>query len=158
MKGILRRIRGTVGTGLTWAVGWGIAFLGFGLLLGRAQGELSSVAFRGVFFGFVGGVSFALILSFAERRRTLDQLSLWRVALWGFVGATALLLFLSPTLLGPELSVRSLVTVLAFDGLIGAGFASGSVALARQSDTKLVEGEEESGPSLEDDLEPERIG
>ncbi len=26
MKGLLRRLRGILGTGLTWAVGWGAAF------------------------------------------------------------------------------------------------------------------------------------
>jgi hypothetical protein len=112
----------------------------------------------GMFFGFVGGVSFALILSVAESRRTLDQLSLWRVALWGFIGGIVLLLSLALLPMGPEFSFRSLMIVLTDVGLLGAGFAAGSVAIARQGDTRLIEGDDGSLLSLEEDLEPERIG
>ena len=48
--------------------------------------------------------------------------------------------------------------VLADVGLLGAGFAAGSVAIARQGDTMLLEGEEESVLNLEEEFEPERIG
>jgi hypothetical protein len=154
VKRFLRRIRGVIATGITWSIGWCVAFLGIGLFTWPTLGDLPVVAASATFFGFISGVSFALILSVAERRRTLDQLSLWRVALWGFIGTTALLLLLSLLLMGPELSFRH-IPVLAYDGLLGAGLASGSVALARQGDTKLIEGEEESVLSLEGNLDLE---
>jgi hypothetical protein len=147
MARFLIRLRGALSTGILWAIGWGVAFLGLGLLLGPAQTSLLVLFKIGMFFGFVGGVSFALIMSFAERKRTLDQLSLWRVALWGFFGATALLLSFTLLPLGPEFSFGSLIAVVV-GGLLGAGFAAGSVAIARQGDIKLIESEEDAVLSL----------
>ena len=63
LKRFLRRIRGIFFLGLLWALGWGVAFLGLGLLFGSAGVGLPFVAAMGMFYGFVGGVSFALILS-----------------------------------------------------------------------------------------------
>jgi hypothetical protein len=37
----------------------------------------------------VSGVAFAILLSVAEGRRTIGDLSLWRVTLWGVLGAAA---------------------------------------------------------------------
>ena len=44
-------------------------------------------------------------------------------------------LFLFPT----SIPMGSLLVPLVVDGLMGAGFAAGSVALARQADTDLIE-------------------
>jgi len=149
VKRFLRRIRGVIGAGILWSMGWGVVFLGFRLLFGPPQAELSSVVAVGMFFGFFGGASFALILSVVERRRNLDQLSLWRVALWGFLGATALLLCLRLFGLGSAISFGPSITTLGFQGLLGAGFATGSVAIARQETPELTEGDGRSMARME---------
>ncbi len=101
----------------------------------------------GMSIGFTAGISFAVILSIAERRKTLDQLSLRRVALWGGIGGMALMLFAMALKIGAgESQFGQVLTfylpVLVFNGLIGAGFASVSVALARQAEAKLTEGDD----------------
>lgn len=97
----LRRIRGAVGMGLTWALGWAVA----GLLIGVASIALPALpwdAFFEVFDaplpalaipGFFAGVFFSAVLGIAGRHRRLRELSMPRVAAWGAVGGLLLILF-----------------------------------------------------------------
>lgn len=94
---ILRRIRGALGVGLTWAVLWAL----FGLTIGVAilyfdpasidQGE-DPASMAGILAtaGFFCGTLFAGILTFAERKNSLRNMSLWRAAFWGALGGVAL--------------------------------------------------------------------
>ena len=96
----MRRIRGAIGMGLTWAIGWAIA----GLLIGVASVVLPGLpwnAFYEVFDaplpalavpGFIAGVFFSTVLGVAGRRRSFDELSLTRFAAWGAVGGLLLTL------------------------------------------------------------------
>jgi hypothetical protein len=75
---------------------WAVLLVTIGLIIGVMDpasidpGEESlPVAWIGLRFGFVSGVVFAIILSLAEGRRTIRELSLWRVTLWGVLGAAA---------------------------------------------------------------------
>lgn len=146
MKGFLRRLRGIIGTGFTWAVGWGAAFTGLRALFGFPYDNLLEAALNGSILGLAAGGSFAVILSIAERRRTLDQLSLRRVAAWGGVGGMALLLLLTPVVFASGLPLVELLTLyltlLALNASLGAGFATGSVALAQRDDMKMLEGKD----------------
>lgn len=144
-KGILRRLRGIVGTGLIWAVGWAGINLGLGvavILMGTPLGNLSPIVLAGIIQGFFAGSAFAVILSITERRHALDELSLQRVALWGGIGGMILLLPAIPFLVPIGSPMNTILVPLVIDGLIGAGFASGSVALARRGDKELTEGED----------------
>jgi hypothetical protein len=101
MKQWLRRIRGAIGMGLTWALGWGVA----GLLIGVASILLPGLpwdAFFEVFDaplpafavpGFFAGVFFSAVLGIAGRHRRFRELSLPRFAAWGAVGGVLLILF-----------------------------------------------------------------
>jgi len=150
VKGFLRRLRGIFGTAIIWAFGWsGVSAL-LGLLIGLPNGIplrlIGPIALSGSFLGFIAGGSFAVLLSVLERRRTLDQLSLWRVALWGGIGGMALLFLAAPRLVAAGIPLGQVLTSyllpLAVNGLLGAGFAAGSVALARREDTRLIEGDD----------------
>jgi hypothetical protein len=101
MMNWLRRIRGAVGMGLTWAVGWAIA----GLMIGVASVLLPGLPWN-VFFdvfdaplpalaipGFFAGVFFSAVLGIAGRRRAIRDLSLPEIAAWGAVGGVLLTLF-----------------------------------------------------------------
>ncbi len=101
MKKWLRRIRGAVGMGLTWAAGWAL----FGVLIGITSLLLPGLPWD-LFFevfdaplpalaipGFVGGAFFSMVLGIAGRRRRFDELSLPRFAAWGAVGGLLLGLF-----------------------------------------------------------------
>jgi hypothetical protein len=101
MKSWLRRIRGAVGMGLTWAFGWAVA----GVLIGVASILLPGLpwaAFFEVFDaplpalavpGFFAGVFFSAVLGIVGRHRRFSELSLPRFAAWGAAGGVLLTLF-----------------------------------------------------------------
>ena len=152
MRGFLRRIRGIIGTGLTWAAGFvGISVVRFALF-GVPWEAFPELATQRAILGFVTGGTFAGILSLTEGRRTLEDLSLRRIALWGAVGG-----FLITSGLGFFYGLAPWWFFVEIS-LLSAGFSSGSVAIARRSDTKLIEGEGESVRSLEEETDPERTG
>jgi len=138
MRGFLKRIRGVIGTGLTWAVGWA-ALWGLVLLtmagLGRLEGFDLWATLRAELLvggaGFIAGAAFGAVLSVLERHKRLEDLSAWRIALWGGLGG---LVFLA--VLGPQYLVEVIVV-----WLLGVGSATGSLALARTGgEPKLSEG------------------
>ncbi len=135
MKKWLRRIRGAVGMGLTWAVPW----FGVGAVIGLVFfGDRFNVEFLGnaLFFavsGFFVGAIFSTVLGIAEGRRRFDEMSLPRFAGLGAVGG----LLMSVLFLGTEgqfTLVGMLVTGVVM--LMGAGSAAGSLALARRADDR----------------------
>ena len=148
MKRLLRRVRGIVGTAFTWAIGW----TGLGALIGALAGfdlsYLLRMALNNSVSGFMAGASFAVILSLAEGRHTLADLSLRRVALWGAVGG--LLLSFIPLAFG--VPVPYLLGPLVINVGIGAGMATGSVALAKRAeDRRFIPGMDKARLSLEGD-------
>jgi hypothetical protein len=150
MKRWLRRLRGAVGMGLTWAAGWALV----GLLIGVSSMLLPGLpwdAFFEVFDaplpalavpGFFGGALFSTVLGIAGRRRRFDELSLPAFAAWGAVGG--LLLGMLPGALvvvglatprpgGPGL--WQLTAVISGPlALLSAASAAGSLALARMAE------------------------
>ena len=148
MKPFLRRLRGIIGTGLTWAAGWmgliGLVvfpvlalfgapiFSDFGLYLKNVLivGEL----------GFIAGGSFGLVMTALERRKKLEDLSFFRIALWGGIGGLALAAITGDTYLGP---------IIVFT-VLGIGSATGSLAFAKKAHQKeLAKGDDEPLPALE---------
>ena len=98
---VMRRIRGAIGMGITWAIGWAIA----GLLIGAGSVLLPALPWNAFFEvfdaplpalglpGFFAGVFFSFVLGVAGRRRSFDELSLPRFAAWGAAGGLLLTLF-----------------------------------------------------------------
>lgn len=148
MKRLLMRVRGVLGTAFTWAVAWVGLGAGIGALAGLPLSYLLRMALNSSVAGFIAGASFAVILSVAERERSLRDLSLRRVALWGAVGG--LLLSFIPMAFG--VPVPYLLGPLVINVGIGAGMAAGSVVLARRAETRhLVSGIADPFLSLEGD-------
>jgi peptidoglycan/LPS O-acetylase OafA/YrhL len=143
MKAFLRRLRGVVKTGLMWAVGSVAFFSGFLALVGRSDGILISIPYFASFGFIVGGV-FAGILSMTERHRRLEDLSLRRVALWGAIGGLLVTVAFNLVNAG-TVYWQALLTI----SLLSAGLSSGTVALAKRADRKLIEGDDEPLPALE---------
>lgn len=94
----LKRFRGTMGMGLTWAAGWAIVGLMIGVL-SILTPSLPWDAFFSVFDaplpslgvpGFFGGAFFSIVLGIAGRHRRFEDLSLAGVAAWGAVGGVLL--------------------------------------------------------------------
>lgn len=151
IKKLLRRLRGILGTGLTWAVGWAGVTVALSLIGGVPFPFLFRVVLSGAAQGFIAGGVFATILSVAERRHTLEDLSLRRVALWGGIGGACLFVPIYPMLMSAGIPLFRLALPLAINALMGAGFASGSVALARRADHRLIDGEDDPILSLPGD-------
>ena len=99
MKKWLKRIRGAIGMGLTWAIAWALT----GILIGVASILLPWLPWWDDFFrvfdaplpamawpGFVGGVLFSVVLGIAGRRRSFHELSLPRFTAWGAAGGLLL--------------------------------------------------------------------
>src|SRR3954462_15004314 len=88
MQNWLRRIRGALGIGLTWAVAWGavggVPRWVFGFNTDAPLPLIFAV------LGFVGGLTFSALLVLSQRRRTFDQMSVARFAGWGAVGGVVL--------------------------------------------------------------------
>ena len=149
MQKWLRRIRGAIGMGLTWAAGWAI----FGVMIGAVSTVTPFLPWDSFFEifdaplpalavpGFFGGVLFSIVLGIAGRGRKFDELSLKRFAAWGAAGG--LLLALLPDFLvaaglaslGTEaMSLWKLTAVIAAPLVVlGAASASGSLILARKA-------------------------
>ena len=101
MRGWLRRVRGAIGMGLTWAFGWAVA----GLLIGVSSLVLPGLPWDALFEvfdaplpalavpGFFAGVFFSAVLGIVGRRRRFSELSLPRFAAWGALGGLLLILF-----------------------------------------------------------------
>jgi len=128
MSTLLRKLRGTVGTGLTWATLWAAITASLGMLIAfvdpdsidAGEGPLVAGAIVGL-QGFVAGIGFSILLGLIEMRKTVRDLSLIRVALWGLLASSAL-----PLLTGMPTGMMWLV------GILGAGSASATVAIARR--------------------------
>ena len=136
MKKWLKRIRGALGIGLTWAAAWGFVGALMGLWLGGPGVVGASLTFA--LYGFMGGGAFSVALGLAGRRRTFDEMSLPRFA---GLGALAPLLLIVPSAFsGGVFNPGGLIAV-ALLALLGAGSAAGSLALARMADDReLLDG------------------
>jgi hypothetical protein len=137
MKNWLRRIRGAIGTGVTWAVAWGaggmMVALGFLLLTGHRPDAPFPIMFSAA--GFVAGLIFSGVLGLVEGRRRFDQMSLPRFAAWGAAGGFLLsaTFVAAVSLSGNPGFLRYLAVVGPLFAAAGAGSAAGSLALARRA-------------------------
>ncbi len=125
MRKWLRRIRGSLGTGFTWAAAW----FAVGFVPRWVFGVQTDLPFPLLFggLGFIAGATFSGLLMLTEGRRRLDQLSPPRVALWGALGGLLLsALFVRGASLGWG-EVLAIGTTLAVASAVSA---SGSLALA----------------------------
>ena len=135
MSGWLRRIRGAVGMGLTWAAAWFTAGLALLLVIGPDAADVPFPLGFGA-LGFLSGAAFSGVLGVVEGRRRFDQMSLPRFAAWGGVGGLVLsgiFTWAVAALAGERLEIVVLGPVFA---LAGAVCATGSLALARSAEDR----------------------
>jgi hypothetical protein len=121
-------INDVLGVGAGWSAGWAIVGIVLALLLkglrpgdfaaGETMGQVVGVL---ALVGFAAGLAFVGALALLEGRRKLRELRLPRAALVGLLGAGIM-----PFLSGADPSMGILT------GLLGAGFATASVAFLRR--------------------------
>lgn len=136
MPGWLRRVRGAVLMGLTWAIGWGLVGGLLELLANFIPGLnvvdmwIQTLAIP----GFIAGTCFSLVLRVAAGGRKFNELSLPRFGAWGAIGGLLLggVLFLLTA--GAEIHWWRTAVTLGTLTLVSAASAVGTLALARKGD------------------------
>lgn len=141
----LRRLRGAIGMGFAWALAWFSAGMALLLVIGPDAADVPFPLGFGL-LGFLAGVTFSGVLTAVAGRRTFDQISIPRFALWG--GAAGFLfgagfVFVTAALGAASLPVLDMGVVF---GLAGAGTAGGSLALARRAGGRTSLGAGGDGP------------
>lgn len=132
MKKLLRRIRGAVGMGLTWALAWFAAGIALLVVVGPDAADVPfPIGFA--MFGFLAGATFSTLLGLVEGRRRFEQLSIPRFALWGAVGG---LLLSGAFILAAGLGGDLILVLGPVFALSSAASAAGSLALARRVDDR----------------------
>lgn len=132
----LQRVRGAIGIGLTWAVGWaplgGITGWVTARFLNFPPADFTTIyALMFGVLGFVGGTIFSTVLSLTEGRRSFNQLSLPRFVVWGALGGLLLGgLAVTSGLLATGFTTLGAV-IAGASALLGAGSAAGTLAIAR---------------------------
>ncbi|MGD8361770.1 MAG: hypothetical protein PVJ04_10085 [Gemmatimonadota bacterium] len=161
MKKWLRRIRGAIGIGLTWAMAWFGAGLILLLIVGVGAADVPFPLFFGL-LGFLAGITFSGVLWMIEGRRRFDQMSLPRFAGWGAVGGLLLSVafVFAVALAGDTTLIGNLVFLGPLFAVAGGGCAAGSLALARMAeDQELLDaGTDVSQGGLTEDEVRELLG
>ena len=152
---LLRQLRGALGITLLWALMWLPLGVGFGIwrylslprcheiVDGRCFGwsawsVISAPVWLFTAWGAITGFLFATLLSGAERRRSVSELSVLRLSLWGAVCAFPLPLVLA-VLIGREEGWSwwlAVPVVLAI--VVGSVCAALTAAAARRSGPAVV--------------------
>jgi hypothetical protein len=146
----LRRIRGAIGMGITWAIGWAIA--GVALAAAWSIGAPLDGFFR-VFDapapamglpGFFAGATFSLVLAIAARHRKFEELSLLRFTLLGALGGLLLVLpflFLIEDSRAAEIGVWTVKLILTTPiVLLSAISAFVTLSIARAAERQAADG------------------
>jgi hypothetical protein len=134
VKHWIRRIRGAIGIGLTWAFAWFAAGMALLLIVGPDAADVPFPLGFGL-LGFLSGITFSGFLGLVDGRRRFDQMSMGRFAGWGGLGGLLLaggLIAVS----GQEAGIFALLGPVF--GLSGAACASGTLALARLAEDSDV--------------------
>ena len=141
----LRRIRGALGMGVTWA----LAMSAVGTVPRWILGINADAPFPLIFgvFGFLGGVIFSVLLALGERRRRFDEMSLPRFAGWGAAGGLVLAAFFARA---ASLGWGDILMVVPTFAAACAACASGSLALARRAVRGELPGADDAGRGLPD--------
>jgi hypothetical protein len=146
MKTWLRKLRGIVGIGAVW----GFACSVLGLIVGAALsvvGELLlSMAISALGFGIAGfvlGSGFAVVLTIMDGRKTFEDLTTGRAALWGALAGVGSMI--TVILVGMGLGTYSGALVdfwasISISGAMTAGLAAGTISLARRAPGALESG------------------
>ena len=144
----LRWLRGMAGTMLVWALAWAVAGAGFGAVhaswfhwtrhgsFPNQEWLTRSTVGGGVFFAILGAMTavvFGVALSLLERRRSVEDLPVRRVAAVGALCGMAHPLLSTVLAYALEgLVLDGIAFSLVLTALLGGGCAAGTLALARR--------------------------
>lgn len=130
-----RRIRGAVGTGLTWAVVWAPVAVIVGTQVIDPTDKMDEMWWMvGAMPGFISGIIFSVVLGVVARRRQLSELSIVHTAGWGSLAGllTGILPFLLGDRGGEPVWPLAMIVISTLT-LLSAVSAAGSLALAQRA-------------------------
>jgi hypothetical protein len=144
---MLRQLRAILAFAILWAGVWAVVGFGLGLIkwlrfareFHPVSGPFTVGAVSAILccvLGALCGGGFAVLMSRAERDRTIGDLSLRRTALWGGLGGALPLLAIGvfwSLVLGHALYAIVYVAYAAIFGAVGATLAGLSLAAARKA-------------------------
>lgn len=154
MKKWLRRVRGAVGLGITWALCWAPVAVLIGFIVDPDNSMDEMWPAIGAYPGFLGGVVFSIVLGVAARHRRLDELSVPRTAAWGALAGV--IVGALPFLIGDATTDRVWLLATVVIGTItalSAASAAGSLALAQRAERRAVSSRA-TAPSLVGEGQP----
>lgn len=171
---LLRKLKAALGIGSIWGIATGAVGTALGLSLLPTGSFLTSALVFGFGFGVAGlvlGAGFGGLLSVMEGRRTLDDLTAHRAALWGFLVGAAVALVgtiavasltdvvrIAESSLGIPIPIGLQLTAIAAGaasyGAVTAGLAAATVSLAKRSPSEVQSGSNASARDLLASNEP----
>lgn len=142
---LIRRLRGALGTGLTWAGGWGVLGAIHGAVIGAIKpwqwdlyNPVTTTAFGYAIAGLVAGTGFGALLAVLDRRTTIAHLSRVRVAIWGAAGGALVPVVVHLTRgLTSSAGWGDVALTASVTGLLGAASALATLKLARRTPDAL---------------------
>ena len=132
-------VKGVAKMGVVWAGGWAVLGFGMSLALSLSIGfpirALLPVLLNWGVSGFLTGAGFATLLTTLERKNTLRELKLTRMAAWGGIGgfAVSFLIFLLGGML-PLIGLPWAVFEAGKAAVLGAVSAVGTTVIARSGE------------------------
>jgi hypothetical protein len=157
MNALLRRLRGIIGTGISWATVWGVAGVGLHLLAqafgwpGFAASSLFQDMVAFATMGFCGGFVFSTGFLLTEGRRTLNELAVSRGGFWGgLAGLTGPVLALLLAAGAPMELIWEIWPVFVGTAVFGAGSGVTMTLLAKSDSRHTLESAEPVGAPILD--------
>lgn len=146
MKPLFRRLRGILGTGISWASVWGVAGAGlhylavaFGWPGFAANSPMADILAFGT-MGLFGGVVFSTGFLLTEGRRTQSELKPSRGGMWGaMAGLTGPVLALLFAAGAPMALILDIWPVLLGTAVFGAGSGVAMTILAKSDSQPLLD-------------------
>lgn len=147
MKTWLRRLRGVASVGATWGLACSVLGVAIGAIVSMIWPDILpftavkyvvSVALWYGLGGFVLGSGFAVVLTTVEGRKTFEQLTPGRTALWGAL--TGVGLAIATGLVVGDTPLAVFVASASTIGAVTAGLAAGTLLLARRARLELGAG------------------
>jgi hypothetical protein len=149
VKTWLRRLRGAVGIGAIWGCALSV--------LGSAIAIVASIIWHAIppslvvtyvvnaalwygVEGFVLGSGFAVVLTIIDGRKTFEELTPGRAALWGALAGVGLTIVAGLVGNGLSIPLTGFLAAICMCGAVAAGLGAGTVALARRAPAELDAG------------------
>ncbi len=151
MKTWLRKLRGVVSIGAIWGLTLSVLGFAIGAIVSMIWHEILpstvvkyvvNVALYYGIAGFLFGSGFAGVLTIVDGRKTFEELTPKRAALWGALTGVGVTIVVGVVATGLGIPLTGFVASICMCGAVTAGLGAGTVRLARRASAELETGTE----------------